>query len=50
MPTSSNPFTKPNHYEEELPKEKGLPRDLTKVLPDDGGGLVRMSTPNYLLF
>ncbi len=50
MPTSSNPFTEPNHFEEELAKEKGLPRDLPEdrteieVLLDKGGGSIRMST------
>ncbi len=43
--TSPNPFTEPNHFEKELPKENGLPGDLledmtkTKVLLDGGGGL-----------
>ncbi len=43
--TSPNPFTKPNHFEKELPKENGLLGDLledmtkTKVLPNGGGGL-----------
>jgi len=44
MPSSPNPFTELNHFEEELPKENGLPRDMpkdrteTKVLPNGGGG------------
>lgn len=44
--TSPNPFTKPNHFEKELAKEKGLPRDLAKdgieieALPNGEGGLV----------
>jgi hypothetical protein len=56
MPTSLNTLTKPNNYEEELPEEKGLPKELakdrtkTEVLLDDEGGLVRMSTSDYLLF
>ncbi len=43
--TSPNPIIEPNHFEKELPKENGLPRDFledrieTKVLPDGGGGL-----------
>jgi hypothetical protein len=28
--TSPNPFIEPNHFEEELPKENGLPWDLPK--------------------
>ncbi len=44
VPASSNPFTKSNHFEEELLEENGLPGDLlkdmteTKMLLDGGGG------------
>jgi len=54
--TSPNPFIEPNHFEEELPKENGLPEDLlenmtkTEVLLDGGGGLIRMSLVDHLLF
>ncbi len=43
--TSPNVFTELSHFEEELLKENGFPRDLlknrteTKVLPHGGGGL-----------
>jgi hypothetical protein len=53
---SPNPFTKPNHFEEELPKENGLPRDMpkdkteTEVLPYGGGGSTRMSAADRLFF
>jgi len=54
--TSPNPFTKPNHFEKELPKENGLLGDLledmtkTKVLPNGGGGLAWMFVVDRLLF
>jgi hypothetical protein len=54
--TSPNPITEPNHFEKELPKENGLPKDLledrikTKVLPDGGGGLACMSVVDRLIF
>jgi len=56
VPASPNPFTKLNHFEEELPEENGPLGDLlkdkteTKVLPDGGGGLARMSATDRLLF
>ncbi len=56
MLASLNPFTKPNHFEEELLKENGLPGDLPedttkiKVLPDGGGGSTQMSAVDHLLF
>jgi hypothetical protein len=54
--TSPNPFIEPNHFEEELLGENGLLGDLLEdrtekeVLPDDGGGLVRMSVVDHFLF
>ncbi|CAN5975236.1 unnamed protein product [Sphagnum jensenii] len=56
VPASPNPFTEPNHFEEELLEENGPFGDLledrtkTEVLPDGGGGLARMSAANRLLF
>jgi hypothetical protein len=44
MPASLNFFIEPNHFEEELLEENGLPRDLLKdrtnieVLLNGGGG------------
>jgi len=46
----------PNHFEEELPKDNGLPEDLPKdktkikVLPNGEGRLAQMSATNHLLF
>jgi hypothetical protein len=56
VPTSPNPFIELNHFEEELLKENGLPEDMlkdmtkTKVLPNGGGRLARMSTIDRLFF
>jgi hypothetical protein len=56
MPTSLNLFTEPNHFEEELAKEKGLPKDLLEdrieieVLPDEGRRSVQMFVVDHLLF
>ncbi len=56
VPASPNPFTEPNHFEEELPEENGPPGDLpedrteTEVLPDGGGGSARMFAADRLLF
>ncbi len=53
---SPNPFIEPDHFEEELPEENGLPGDLlkdkikTKVLLDSGGGSTQMFTVDHLLF
>jgi hypothetical protein len=53
--TSPNPFTKLNHFEEELLEENGLFRDLPKdrteieVLLDGGGGSIRMFVVDRLL-
>ncbi len=53
---SLNPFTKLNHFEEELLEENGIPGDLPKdrtkieVLPNGGRRLARMSATNCLLF
>ncbi len=56
VPTSPNPFTEPNQFEEELPEENALPGDLpedrteTEVLPEGGGGSARMSAADRILF
>jgi hypothetical protein len=53
---SLNPFTEPNQFEEELPKENGLLGDLLKdriekeALLNGGGGLARMFVANHFLF